>query len=545
MVMKRSIAMSVMIISLMMFTAAVLAQSTELGVKGSIVVISGDYSSGSIILTNSGNLAYDLVMFQDFRVVNEAGKEVSGFTFTMNRTNFINWKRGKSYVVGYRISAEKGIPAGDYSLLLRFRAISSGAGRLYILTARIPVRVIENPLRFGKLSMYVEGREGYNQIFNGDTLVVYSHVQNIGHFNVSGKATVYLEREGKQYLKQSREITLTPGDNVIKFEMKIPQDFSDGTYTLVYIIKYPSGEKRFTKNIKIGIGVEVINLSVKSSRVFLNENNVAYLTLIADRDISLRIEMNAISGGKVIYRTERVINVGSGSRVITLNLPTNSSGDIKTEVGIYYGTRLLRSFQISYQVVTYPVLSNVMYKKTGPNSIEIILKIENGNDKPVTGTLSYELYTEEKTLYKKSLKITIPSGALTMKLNFKVPVGEKVYYRFSLNALDRVTLKEGSLLLKSPSTSTSSSPSSTITKTTSSSPISTTSSSTEGRGGNAGLYAVIILVIAAIILVGYYENVKTRPRKRVRPKPKRKSPLGRFKRPKIPKFRENKELPKK
>lgn len=545
MVMKGSTVMIIMfMLTMILFMPPALAQNTSLSIKGSITVISGDYSSGSIIITNSGNLAYDLVTFQDFRVVDERGNEVSGFSFTMDRTNFIGWKIGRSYVINYNISAGRNVPEGSYSLLLRFRALASGGGRLYILRARVPVRVIKNPLQFGKLSMYVKGREEYTHPFTGDTLVVYSHVQNLAHFNVKVTAGAYLEKDGKHYLGQSREVILNPGDNTIRFEISIPTDFPEGTYALVYTIKYPGGEKKFTQVIKVGIGVNIINLSTKSSEVFLSENNVAYLTLIADRDIPLRIEIKATAGEKEIYRVNRTFQVKKGTRVITLELPTNVSGNIRANISVYYGKLLLKNFHTEYRVVAYPVLSKITYRKTGPDSVEIILNIINDNAEAVPGNLYYEMYAEGKTLYKKSMKITIPPGALTMKLNFKVPVGKKVYYRFSLSAIGKQTVKEGSLLLKPPSTHSSTSTSTAMTKTESQSTTRITTTSSP-EGGSRGLYAVIILVVFAIIAVGYYENVRSMPTRRTRPKPKRKSPLGRFKRPKMPKFRENKELPKK
>jgi len=53
---------------------------------------------------------------------------------------------------------------------------------------------------------------------------------------------------------------------------------------------------------------------------------------------------------------------------------------------------------------------------------------------------------------------------------------------------------------------------------------------------------VILALLFAVVL--YYAKGKEEPKKRTRPKPKRRSPLGRFKRPKKPKFPEKKELPK-
>ncbi len=535
----------VMMLIFMLFSDPIFAQNASIIANGSITVVSGDYSSGSIVLTNAGNLAYDLVTLQDFKVIDENGYEVSGFDLSFDRTNFIGWKVGKSYILNYKIAADKKVHSGEYSLILRFRALTSGGGRLYLLKVKIPIKVLRSPLQFGILSFYNKERPETKQVFNGDILVVYSHVRNIGHFNISAEATTYLEKNNRHYLSASKHIILVPGDNIVRFEIHIPSDFPEGTYMLIYKIKYSEGEKQFKKLIHIGIGVNIINMSVKSSKVFLNESNTAYITLIADRDISLRVLTEISSKGGVILRKERVIEISKGSHVIQIELPTNISGDINANIQIYYAKKLLRNFSTKYHVISYPTLSDVTYRKISKDTIEFALKIINKNDESVHGFLTYELYTADKILYKRSLNITLYPGTMTLKLDFKIPPGEKIYYRFLLNALNKNIVREGSITLPKPYTNTFSSPStsSSVSQTITQSSNSTSISTTPNQD-NKKLYVLIFIVIAGIIVTGYYENLKNKP-KRTRPKPKKKSPLGRFKRPKIPKFRENKKLPKK
>ncbi len=537
----------VMVIMSMFFSIPVSAQNAAIVAQGSITVVSGDYSFGSIILTNAGNLAYDLVTLQDSKIVDENGNEISGFSLSFDRTNFIGWKAGKSYTLGYKITAGRNTPPGDYSLVLRFRALTSGGGRLYLLKVKIPIKVLKTPLQFGILSFYNKARPGANQVFNGDILVVYSHIKNIGHFNISAEATTYLERNKIRYLSTSKHVTLTPGDNIVKFEIHIPTDFPEGTYTFIYSIKYPGGEKQFKKSIHIGVGVNIINTSIKSSELFLNEANTAYITLIADRDIPLRILTTASSKKGMISKTEKTVKIPEGTHILQIELPTNVSGDVKANILIYYGTKLLKNSSIEYHVVSYPILSNITYRKISEDMVEINLRITNKNDELIHSILEYELYTSERVLYKKSLNITLHPGSLMLKLNFKVPPGKKIYYRFSLSAFNKNTVREGSIILPMPSTPTSSSSTSSKLQTTSQSPSNTSIPITRtNQQDNKKLYVLVILVIVGVIIIGYHENMENKlKRAKLKPKPKKKSPLGRFKRPKIPRFKESKELPKK
>ncbi len=542
--MRRAVRILLVLILVISVIPFVSGQYLTFTTPNSIEVLRGDYSVGTLSLTNAGGLSFKIVSYQDFWVEDSSGNTVPGFILVVNPRIFTAWASHKTYTITYNLSAPSGIPSGMYVLHMKFWAFTND-NTMYVVNARVPVNVIAGALKFGVAQSYIKERPGSPYVLNGETLVVFSHVVNRGHRNITISASVAFGTAGTRYFKDIRNLVMVPGDNLVRFSIPVGYEVPPGVYTLNYTLSYPDGSYTYSKSFEVKFGVSLVAVSLKSSRVKLNQGNTAYLTLLSERDITLNLTVLTYKESKLILRSSHTVAVHEGTEVISVSLPTQVPGNITSEILLSYAGRHVGSKNVSYSVLAPLILSNMSYVAKTSGEVVFTLHILNSNDVPINGTVVYRVYSGGNIISKDSVSANFAPGMTSTRVILKLPVGKEVSYEFSLLSLGETNTKKGSLYIQPPVSTTT--PSTTSPPTTSSRVSNSTATSPGGGRGNS---TVLLVILAVLILVGigvafYYSSRGGGANRRKRPKPKRRSPLGRFKPPRIPQFRENKELPKK
>ena len=533
--MKRVLLIVLMLTS--MFLPFASAQFGTISVTGSITVVRGDYSEGTLTLTNNAGVVYSVVSFQTFWVEDSQGNRVDGFNFTMFPKVFPNWGRGQSKVVEYNLTVAKNVLPGNYTLYLRF--IATYSGEVYILKAKVPVEVLASPLTFTSAYYYVPGRGDVPNVFLGENVTVYSHVVNIGHFNVTVEVFSALKNDGKEYSVVSKNVTVPPGDTLIKLSLPVKWSYPEGNYTLVYRLSYGDQSYVYTKKLTVSLGVRLVGVSVEKESALLNDTLVAYVTVISERRVSATLSWVSLLNGSEIFSTRtRTLELSPGTDVVSIPLPTSKPGKVSTVIGLSVHGRSAGNETVSYTVYAPPSIVSLGSKLIN-STLELRVLLLNPTPQTVSGTLEYKVLANGTSLYSDVLDVTIPPGKKGLSFTFTVPTGTNVTYSFKLKALGRTSVKEGSLWVPAPKPK----PSPTETETTTTTSSNTTTTTENASGGGFPWWPVVGLFLIALAILLYYQN---RPKER-RPRkgPKRHSPLGRFKRPKPPKFQERDSLPKK
>ncbi|ASJ06319.1 COG1361 family protein [Thermococcus pacificus] len=541
--MRKVVPVFILLLLVISMLPRVSGQFDQLETSDEITILRDDYSSGMIWLTNAGGLTYKVVSYQRFWVEDSEGNKIPGFEFNISPSVFTDWSPKGRYSFSYNISCPSNVSGGTYTLYMRFLAFTPD-GLMYILFARIPLHVIAEPLNFGVATAYVQSRPSSSYVLNGEKIVVFSHVANIGHRDVPAVGSVSFVMNGKTYFSDSRNLTLVPGDNLVKFEIPVGYDLPEGSYRVNYRIRYSGGEYTYSKDFQVKFGVTLVGVSLKSGEVSVNEENTAYLTLLSERVIDLNLTVEAYRGGELVSKATKPVRVVRGTTVLEASLPTNVSGNITALLKLTYGERLIGEDNVTYTVSAPLVLKNVSYERTSENEVTFRLTLWNPSESEVDGILTYRISTDDGVLYKDSIKQSIPSGSSEVTVKFEIPVGKTVYYEFALVSAGESSSIKGQFYLEPPAP-----PTTTTRPPTTTTPSTTTSSNTTtaaGGGGSRETWIALVLVAFILLAVGtwYYLREQGSTKKRVRPKPKRRSPLGRFKRPKKPEFKENKELPK-
>ncbi|WP_054840667.1 hypothetical protein [Thermococcus peptonophilus] len=149
--------------------------------------------------------------------------------------------------------------------------------------------------------------------------------------------------------------------------------------------------------------------------------------------------------------------------------------------------------------------------------------------------------------------VEIPPGEGLVVLTIPLAAAGDVAYNFTLKVGEYISSYSGLWVYPAPeetSTPTVVTSSETSTSTT---PTSESNSSVgeiysaRGRAFWGGVILLVIVLITTLAWVVWQREFGAKNKRRVRPRPKRRSPPlgGRFKRPKPPKFRSFKSLPKK
>ncbi len=508
----------------------------------SIEVVRGDYSTGILSLTNAGGLSFKIVSYQGFWMEDSSGNIVPGFILVVNPRIFTAWASHKTYTMSYNISAARTVPSGLYTLHMKFWAFTND-NTMYIVKASVPVKVVAGALQFGVARAYVRERPGSSYALNGETIVVFSHVLNRGHHSVSITASVTFGNVSASYFKDVQNLTMVPGDNLVRFSIPVGYEVPPGVYTLDYTLSYPDGSYTYSKHFGVKFGVSLVALSLESTTVKVNQENHAYLTLLSERDITLNLTVLAYRGSRLSVNESRPVRVHGGTDVIAVSLPTQVPGSITSRILLSYDGREIVSREVSYSVFAPLTIDNLSYVAGSSGKVVFTLQILNPNAAPINGTLVYRVYSGSTVISRDSVRATFIPGVTSMRVTLRLPVGKEISYEFNLLSLGGISTKRGSLYIHPPIPTATSSP----TPSTTSAPVSnSTSALPPKRGGTSSLLvAVVILLLICIGVAFYYFSKREGPKKRKRSKPKRHSPLGRFKRPKMPMFKESRELPKK
>ncbi len=532
--MRKYLPLLIALMLLVSFLPNVSAQFGRLTTGATITVVRGDYTQGKLVLKNEAPLAYSLISYQRFWVEDKRGEGVGGFNLTISPQVFSSWKSGEEKTINYRLSCSENVTPGNYTLHLRF--IGKSGGQVVVVRAEVPLQVLASPLIFKDAETYISGKGTFSYAFIGESVVVYSHVINIGHKNVTVTASVSLEREGREYYSKKERITAVPGDSVVKFTVPIGLHYPEGSYTLRYSLSGGGGSYTFTKNFTVLVGVKLAGVSLQKNRVKLNGKDGVYITVLSERKAKVRLEVEVFRGNESVGKTSKELNLSPGTGVYELTLPTNVGGNLTAQVRLYLGDRLVGTSEVKYQVIAPPKIVNLRADYSD-GRLSFVLSISNPGD-AVDAVLSYLISEGRKTLYEDSIAHRIPSGNSTLKMVFRVPPGN-ISYSFALKADGHVSSINGSALATVPPSTSST----TTSKTTSSTPTSSSTGTMTSEGRNLAWVAVALILLVVFVVGGWYYK-REQPRHK-RSKPKRRSPLGRFRRPKVPKFRERDSLPKK
>ncbi|ADT84650.1 COG1361 family protein [Thermococcus barophilus] len=521
------------------------AQFIVFSSQGEILVLSGDYTEGTFILKNDQNFDFKIVSFRKYVVLDERLNRVEGFRLELQKTIYNEWTSGETREISYKLFVNESVKPGNYQIVLTFWGFLE-SGDIYIITAKIPVKVIDKPLIFEEAITYVKERPfSSNYVLNGETVVVSSHIKNLKNSIIPLKASTYLERNGKKYLLVTKTVNLTKGDNIVRFEIPIPYDLPSGNYKLVYLLEYPGGTYSFSKEYYIQFGVELSALSLKSTQVMEDFENEAYVTLTSERDIKVNVTLLTYDkNGELLHKYAETVQLQKGTNIVRFSLPSAPPGEVKVLVKVTYDGIFLGERSATYHVMAYPKIDSVTYRILYNGKVEFTVAIMNENSKKIEGVLHYKITAANETLYKGLKDITLFPGENKVRLEFTLPEGE-AEYQFVLSAFGKNTIKEGTVYIEKQT------PTQTLSSPSSSSTIKTKETTSQLIGGEHKekktwvMYLVGILIAAVLtaVLIGLVKSDKKKKRKR--PRPKKKSPLGKYKRPKIPKFVEKRELPKK
>jgi len=510
----------------------------------SIRVLAGDYSTGRLTVTNPTSFDFKIVSLRNYWVTDRYGHEVSGFNVTITPRNIGSWKSRASRDLYYNVTCPSNMTAGDYRLHLRFLG-STSKGDLDIITMEVPIYVTASPFVFQFVQAYVVGKSGSPSALNGDKIAVIAQIDNIGHKTLSVKTLLKFSLDGKVYLNKSATLSVPPGSHVFTTEFQIPYSWPEGTYLLTCTVIYRNETRIYSKYFSIHFGVNVVGTSLKSDRVEFGHSDTLYVTVVSERNAVLDFEYKAYAGGKLVGTLKKSAEVTPGTNVISIPLLTNATGTITSKVTVSSMGRRISSFEVKYLVVAPPKLVNVSFVRISGGSGKFIVGMMNPNSWAVNATLSYRITADGAVIYKNSMPVVVRPGKSEVPIEVKLPVNKTIGYEFSLQAMGGESSFHGHFYLTLPQTSTSSTQTHTTPSKTSWS-VSATTSTSGGGGSYAKVLALLLAAIIAVGLVVFYFSRKEEPkRKRKRPKPKRKSPLGKYKKPKEPRFKEHRSLPKK
>ncbi|AEC51882.1 hypothetical protein PNA2_0966 [Pyrococcus sp. NA2] len=499
------------------------AQVTSFTANGQVVCLVGSTTTGEFELVNPLPVEFTYVSVRDIKIIDKNGKEVPGISVNLLNMIIKEWGAKESRTIKYFTRTSKDVKPGKYTLYLFMWGFTRK--ELYLIRAYVPVEVSDKPLVFREAVSFIKENPFSGVALTGNTIVVYSHVTNIASSPINATSKAYLrDNLGNVIVKLERNVTLNPGDNLIRFEIKIPLNTSDGIYELKYVISYPGGTYEFSKNYVVEFGVSFQGLSIEKTNVLEGEENFAYIAVTSDRSISLNLTLkvyNELSG--LIYSNSSEVKIGKGSAIIKLRLPTIHPGKNTVVVDLKFKNRVIGEKTGWYLVVGYPRVNA---------SVEgsfIRINVFNPNSFNVKGILQYRIEWEDGRIIKKTMEIDIPPGNNTYVA--KLEGYGKFKYNVSVESFGRRIWVSGSGKIEKPTMPRASTPRETSSPTEPSSTStskSTTPIVTKGKSRGLLVLAIAIVVAVGVSLLYYYNTPKRRRRKR--PKPRRKSPLGRVNR---------------
>ncbi|AJC71691.1 hypothetical protein X802_05530 [Thermococcus guaymasensis DSM 11113] len=510
-----------------------------------VTVLSGEQLVDSIEVINEAPLNFTVVVYTGYTV---EGLSDTLMNFTPGYTFFRNWRAGESQTFSFNVSVSSNVTPGFYTLVLRFRGMAED-GSLHDLILRVPLRVSDNPVVLKSLDLSVLQRPSSPSPnpFNGETLVLRAVISNIGNtptgfvywVNVTSLAT------GDVVYSTHGNSVISPGE--VKIEARIPVgwDWEPGEYNVSFFVSSLRGSESLWRIVHVSTGVNYINVSMSRESVPLGGDIKAYITVLSERKLDTNLTVSVWSEETLLMSRTLPVSLQPGTQVLELGFPTNVSGELRFVMKLNYGEILLAQANGTYRVLGYPVIESIKQEFNG-SILRLNIILTNPNDVPMKARLIYNMSSAEVLLYSDSKDMLLKPGTTVKTFEFQLPWNSTVEYSFVLVGEGKTFDTESGVVNVPPKP----------VSTESTSSLSTTSSASgeEGYGSREYLIILSIVVIVAILLVGIilgskeekgYVSPWERARKpRTRPKPKRRSPLGRFKRPKLPKFIENRELPR-
>lgn len=550
--MKRIIAT---IVTLLIFSSLVSSQYLFFStLEGSITVVSGDYREGTLTIVNNGDKEFQVVSYRRYYAVDENNREVSGIKLEIYKSTgepvspgvlYTYWKPGEIRTLRYRIHVDESVNPGKYTLFIILWGFS-GSGEISIITVPVSLEVTDIPLIFKETIIQIKERgASIFHVLNGETLEIHSTVYNLKSSPIFVKGSVYLEKDGNRYLKKDIAANLTPGENLVQVNISIPYEFPSGHYKLVYTLVYPKGTYLFSKDFYISFGVDLVDISLEKTQIMEDEPNTAYFTILSERSIPINLSIEVYgANNKRMYNQTKEITLNKGNNIVKVHLPPLPPGSKKIIGKISFGSMELDQGSSSYDILAYPKIEKISYQELSlapkKGQVRFLVEISNKNTHEIKGLLSYSFFSTNGTILKGSKDLILIPGDNEVDFIVELPLGE-IDYEISLKSNGKEQKVNGKLKLELPSpTTTSPTQSSSSLKSSSTSPIPPKETSTKYY-----VIAMALLILLLLLLFSYYSKSKKPRRKRERSKPKRKSPLGKFRKPKKPEIKEYKELPKK
>lgn len=550
--MKKTIAA---ITILLVFSSLVSSQYLLFSIlEGNIIVVSGDYREGTLTIVNSVDKEFQVVSYRRYYAVDENNREVSGIKLEIYKSTgelvspgvlYTYWKAGETRTLRYKIYVNESVKPGKYTLFIVLWGFS-GSGEISIITVPISLEVTDIPLIFKETVVQIKGRGALTfHVLNGETLEIHSTVYNLKNSPVFVKGSVYLERDGNQYLKKDIAVNLTPGENLVQANISIPYEFPPGHYKLIYTLTYPKGTYLFSKDFYISFGVDLVEISLEKTQIMEDESNTVYFTILSERVIPVNLSIEVYgANNEHIYNQTKEITLNKGSNIAKILLPPLPPGNKKIIGKVSFGGIELDQASSSYDILAYPKIEKVSYQKLSlapdKGQVKFLVEISNKNPHEIKGILSYSFFGTNGTILKGSRDLVLLPGDNEVEFTVEVPLGQ-IGYEISLESRGKEQKVNGKLKLELPSPTTTSSTQSSSSLTSSS----TSSIPPKETSTKYYVIAIALLILLFLLLFGYYSKSKKPRRKRERPKPKRKSPLGKFRKPKKPETKEYRELPKK
>ncbi|AAL80577.1 hypothetical protein PFDSM3638_02250 [Pyrococcus furiosus DSM 3638] len=522
------------IISLILITLImpiVSAQLLEFEPEGKVITLVGAKTTGDFELKNPFTITFTSVTIKDVKILDKNKNEVSGFSISLSPKMFYEWKPEEKRVITYTIVTDKNVAPGEYTLYIFMWGFHDD--EMYLIRAYVPLEVKDKPLIFYEAVSYVKERPNSNIVFNGETIIVYSHVANLASEVINATASTCLkDMGGNIVIEKYANLSLFPGDNLVKFELKVPESVPPGNYELTYKISYERGEYVFRKDYIVEFGVSLATISIEKTNVLQGEENYAYVFISSERDIHVNLTVQVHSeDGNAIYKNKTTIKARPGSNLVKIKLPTEYLGENVVNVNLEYDGLKLGSASTWYLVVGYPTLT--ILTENNQTVLPPTIIINNPNAFQIPATLTYTIRWMNGTIVKEIKEIYLPPGETTVK----IPINGygKFSYEITLTSFGKSTKISGWGEVLPPSeTSGREETKPSQTSTTQSTFTFTTKNqtyTTPALTGNNQKTIILLISVMLLVLVGagiyYYSRKKTRKRKRERPKPKRKSPLGR------------------
>ncbi|ASJ17453.1 hypothetical protein A3L04_10415 [Thermococcus chitonophagus] len=515
---------ALLILIILILMPFVSAQFGQFKCEGEVIGLTGSTTSGEFYLVNSLKVKFSYVSIKQVKFFDSAGNEVEGFDIEFQDMIIRFWSPDEKKPIRYSLYVDKNVEPGDYTLYLFMWGFTE-TGQLYLISAYVPVEVKSRPLVFYEAMSFIKEKPNSKVALTGDTIVVYSHVRNLASvpINVTAKAQL-LSQTGKVVVSRVATQKIEPGDNVIRFEIKIPDPLPPGVYELKYEISYERGVYEYSKQYWVEIGISLVNMSIESTNVLQGEENFAYLVVSSDRYSTVEVQLR-VYAPDFSFSNSTTYDVAPGSNILKLRLPTEKPGRHDITVSVLYKGLKVGESSGSYLVVGFPTLN------ASANGKVLTVVITNPNTISLSGTLEYRIIWSDGSVVKGVETLMLPPG----EFNFQVNLSKRGNFRYFiiLDVLGREVEVKGIGSILQPTTSSSVSSTSSEKTTTSETLVTyantTTSTSMAAVASSSKKSIIVVLVIVVVIgaVAGYSWFNDPKRKRRKRKKPKRKSPLGR------------------